>query len=278
MGFSGGLIRTVAAAAGVVAVGCAGGVRGRSSSPPPAPETPSAAIARVAERIRVADYEGDRPRLAALSKELEPYAEGPLSSRARYWRGFALWRRASNGEDEKAPPAEIMDDLRGALEEFQGAAAADPRFAEARVGQAACIGELALLGPASERMTRYRQEWDLLREARKTSPENPRLAWALGTAQWRSPVQIGGGREKSVETYHEGLDWARHERVADAADPSWGEPELLRSLAFVSLNATPPDLEAAEHYAQEALALVPNWRSVRDVLIPQIEAARRKSL
>jgi hypothetical protein len=59
-------------------------------------------------------------------------------------------------------------------------------------------------------------------------------------------------------------------RSADALDPSWGEPELLMSLAWSQLNRASPDRRAAEEYAKQALALVPHWHYVRDILLPQI--------
>jgi hypothetical protein len=46
------------------------------------------------------------------------------------------------------------------------------------------------------------------------------------------------------------------------------------SLAWAHLNQTAPDPRAAEAYAAEALALVPYWHYVRDILMPQIQAAR----
>jgi hypothetical protein len=56
--------------------------------------------------------------------------------------------------------------------------------------------------------------------------------------------------------------------------PSWGEPELLMSLAWSSLNKTTPDVAAAQKYATEALAIVLYWHYVRDILLPQIRARR----
>jgi uncharacterized protein YciI len=66
--------------------------------------------------------------------------------------------------------------------------------------------------------------------------------------------------------------------VADTLEPSWGEPELLMSLAWSNLNRTTPDLNAAEQDAQAALKLVPYWHYVRDILMPQIRAAHAKAL
>jgi hypothetical protein len=48
------------------------------------------------------------------------------------------------------------------------------------------------------------------------------------------------------------------------------------SLAWSNLNLATPDPESAEHFAQSALALVPNWHYVRDILLKQIQEAKAK--
>ncbi|MEP6768949.1 MAG: hypothetical protein ABJC61_09790 [Acidobacteriota bacterium] len=63
--------------------------------------------------------------------------------------------------------------------------------------------------------------------------------------------------------------------MTDVLDPSWGQPELLMNLAFANLNRTDPDVAAADRYARDALALVPYWHYIRDILIPQIEVAQK---
>ena len=62
--------------------------------------------------------------------------------------------------------------------------------------------------------------------------------------------------------------------VTDPLEPSWGEPELLMSLAWSTLNRATPDVNAADQYAHSALALVPYWHYARDILLPQIQTAK----
>jgi hypothetical protein len=262
-----------ATAAGLAAGSCAPAPR-PAAPPPPPPETPHDAVVRIAARIRKADFEGDRERLTALFQEMEPFTEGPLASRARYWRGFALWRRASNGFNDGVPNAELVEDLNGAIAEFQQSLSLDPAFVDAKIGEAGCVGSLAPASPTSERPQLLRRQWSLLLEAQKEAPENPRLAWVLGTAKWSAPAKQGGGQDQAFQTYREGLALARKQAVSDAADPAWGEAELLMSLAWACLNAKTPNLDAANHYSHAALNLAPDWRYVRDILMPQIEAAR----
>lgn len=88
---------------------------------------------------------------------------------------------------------------------------------------------------------------------------------------------IKGGRSGTGQTYHKGLEAIRQHktRANDVLTPSWGEPELLMSLAFASLNQKTPNLAAAEQYAKQARALVPYWHYV-DILVPAIETAKAK--
>jgi hypothetical protein len=274
------LFLATGAVAACIFVSCSSGGSGRAASafsPAPASKASHAAIAGIAAKIRAADYEGNRPALMSLYEEMAPYTQGPLASRALYWRGFAMWRRALNGFNDNAEKAELAEDMKRCIDEFARAFAADPQFVDAKVGEASCIVNLAVISSGEERKEGYRRHRELLDEAKKTAPENPRLAWVLGATLWYSPPQIGGGQDKAFETYQQGLVWARKEHVTDPLDPAWGEPELLMNLAFASLNATTPDLEAADRYAHEALKLVPNWHYVRDILIPQISTAREKA-
>ena len=48
------------------------------------------------------------------------------------------------------------------------------------------------------------------------------------------------------------------------------------NLAWSHLNRATPDVSAAEKYAKQALALVPYWHYVRDILMAQIRRAKEK--
>jgi len=267
-----GALRTVTV---VVAMGSLG-MAARS------PETARRSMASIVARIQKADYEGDRKALVRLAAELAPYTlNDSLASRARYWRGFALWRRALNGFNEKdADPKEIERDLLGAITEFREAAR-DPRIAaDANSAAAACSWNLSYI---------HREEPDARRqyilqgvrfndEAKKEGPDNPRVLWVVGGGEWFVPVERGGGQAKAIATYERALELARKEKgsVADPLDPSWGEPELLMNLAWSYQNRETPDLDAALSNARAALAIVPTWHYVRDILLPQIREAKMK--
>ena len=119
----------------------------------------------------------------------------------------------------------------------------------------------------------------LLKQAEAAAPDNPRLLWVLGSIRWYSPPERGGGQDKSLATQQKGLDAIREhkEDTSDPLEPTWGEPELLMSLAWSNLKRTTPDLNAARQYAEAALKLVPYWHYVRDILMLQIRTAQAKA-
>jgi hypothetical protein len=244
-------------------------------------------VVKIVTQIQRADYEGDRAALNQLYDQLVPFVDEPeLASRVRYWRGFAKWRRAINGFGETPTPKDLSDDLTEAESEFDAAIQRDPGFVDAKVGAASCMfNRFFLEGVFKNEKDPLRLREILtpastfLKDANATAPDNPRLLWVVGPNQWNTPPERGGGQEKAIATYEKGLDAMRghKESANDALEPTWGESELLMSLAWSNLNRTTPDLKAAEQYAQAALKLVPYWHYVRDVLMPQIRAAQAKA-
>ncbi len=242
-------------------------------------------VVRIVLQIQKADYEGDRDALNRLYEQLVPFVDEPeIASRVRYWRGFAKWRRGINGFNETPTPKDLAEDLTEGESEFYAALQRDPNFVDAKVGAASCIGfRLFLEGVFSKEKDPARLKQiiapssQLLREAKAEAPENPRLLWVLGPIQWNTPAERGGGQDRAMETYQTGLEAVRKQQASDPLEPTWGEPELLMSLAWSNLNRTTPDLNAAERYAQTALKMVPYWHYVRDILMVQIRAAQAKA-
>jgi hypothetical protein len=77
--------------------------------------------------------------------------------------------------------------------------------------------------------------------------------------------------------YENGLELSRKNKASeDRLEPSWGEAELLMNLAYSNLNKDSPDVGVAELQARAALEIVPYWHYTRDILLPQILAARAK--
>jgi hypothetical protein len=239
-------------------------------------------IIGIVQQIRRADYEGDRPALKRLHNELTPIpGDAKLASRVLYWRGFALWRRAINGFNESPTPNDLEEDLTQAVTDFKDSIARDPAFVEPKIGAGSSLGYVMYLhrNDPTRMQELLQQSSPLLKEAMAAAPDNPRLLWVLGPIRWSSPPERGGGQDKAFEIYNKGLEAVRTQKrdASDPLEPSWGEPELLMSLAWSNLNRTTPDLNAAEQDAQAALKLVPYWHYVRDILMVQVRAAQAKA-
>ena len=237
-------------------------------------------ILRTVAEIKRADYEGDRAALKRLHGELTPLPDDKfLASRVLYWRGFALWRRAINGFNETPTPTDLADDLNGAVTDFKDSLAQDPTYVESKIGEASSFGYLAYLNmkDPARMQELIQQSSPLLKDAMASDPDNPRLLWVLGPIRWSSPPERGGGQDKAFDLYNRGLEAIRKRPAGDALDPSWGEPELLMNRAWSNLHRTEPDLKSAQKDAEAALALVPYWHYVRDILLPQIREAEAKA-
>jgi len=257
-----------------------------------APATPAAdqsreQIVKIVSQIQRADYEGDRAALKRLHEELTPFVKNKeLVARIQYWRGFALWRRAINGFNDAVDGAELREDLKQAVDEFNEAATEDPAFVDAKIGALSCFSligySLIQNNPARLQDADVQELWTKGRQLRKEieaiAPENPRLLWVLGPSLWAAPPERGGGQTKAMDMYQKGLEVIRKNKatMSDPLEPSWGEPELLMNLAWSNLHRTTPDLNAAEEYANSALSLVPYWHYVKDILLPQIREAKKK--
>lgn len=236
-------------------------------------------VIKIVAEIQRSDYEGNRPELKSLYEALTPFVDDKeLASRVRYWRGFALLRRAINGGNESAGPKEIEEDLKAAVNEFNASSAKDPAFVDAKIGALSCLSYLIFMNQKDPaRMQELiAQASPLSKDAKAADPDNPRLLWVLGPNIWNAPPERGGGQDKAIETTLRGLEEARKRKgtVKNSLDPSWGEPELLMGLAWDNLHKTTPDVNAAEQYASAALELVPYWHYVRDILLPQIQKAK----
>jgi tetratricopeptide (TPR) repeat protein len=237
--------------------------------------------AAIVSRIQRADYEGDRAALKRLYEDLAPFTEDKaIGSRIHYWRGFALWRRAFNGFNESADRDELERDLTSALAEFKKAVEG-PDPADAQAAAASCLQNLAFLhymqkdaGPARDFLE---QSLPLLEAAETAEPDNPRVLWVLGASRWYAAPERGGAQAAALATYERGLAAARQHRPSanEPLKPSWGEPELLMNLAWAKAHESTPDLKQAEQYANSALAMVPYWHYVPDILLPQIRAAMK---
>lgn len=244
----------------------------------PAPPLETCRLDALAREVLSADYRGDRAELARLDAELGKLPDGALAEYRDYWRGFARWRRALNGFNEKPMPEDLAVDVQGAIASFKAALARRPEWIEAKLALVGCWGNLIYLtGKDAERKKAILEEsGPTFRFVMQNAGDNPRALWIKGGMEMWAPAPVGGDFAKAAATLEHGVASAWRESAEEPApagyEPRWGGPENLMNLAYLYARGPSPDRRAALAYAQGALTAVPTWHYVREVLLPQIEA------
>jgi len=235
-------------------------------------------LAELVRDIRSADYRGEREDLRRLAAGLDGVKDPRLAAYREYWRGFARWRRALNGFNETPTPADIQEDLEGAIRSFRSALVHQPEWIEAKVGVAGCSASLLYLAgkDAKRREALLAEFLPVWKDMSEKGQQNPRVLWLVGGSQLSAPPPVGGDPLRAAATYHRALQAARDEALRKETFPEWvpvwGAPENLMSLAYVHSQGALADRDVALAYADGTLAMVPDWHYVRDVLLPQIQA------
>jgi hypothetical protein len=236
-------------------------------------------VLRVITQIRHSDYGGDQAGMKKGFDDLAPFLKNSaLAARVHYWRGFAMWRRAVNGFNDKVDPKELEQDLEQARNEFTESLKADSSYIESKIGMISVLGNMMFLhhDDAAKVGQLVQESAPYVQEAQTNARDNPRFLWVLGPILFMTSPAQGGGQDKAIALYQRGLEQIRAatNTPANPLDPTWGEPELLMSLGWSYLNESVPDLDAAQKNARSALDLVPDWHYVKDILLPQIAAAK----
>ena len=228
--------------------------------------------------IMNADYRGDLAKLAAVRAELAPLRDDPeVGYLADYWSGYASHRIAINGANGGMSPADMKVHLDRAAADYESSFRKKPDFADAIAGAALVHGWLAYpaFHPDDPGAAKVHLESGarLQKKAEELEPSNPRVMWVKGAFYLYSPPESGGSREKAMEIYRKQAEVSGPPQP-DSPLPDWGKAEALMSLAFAHTMGNAPDLEAAMRDAHAALKVQPEWRYVREVLVPMIEKRR----
>jgi len=221
-----------------------------------------ATLADVKAKAMRAGYAADLPALAGAAHDARAIAaaDPAQAALAHYWAGYAFWQRAVNEVNLKLDPSA---DRALALEEFEAALAARENFADAHALVAWLHGWLWSADPANKD-AHAKQILAHHTRARELEPDNPRVLWAYAIAlQYRDKAAALRLLDELTR---------RPDARTASAEPDWGLPETLMTLAWIDLNAG--EIAKAETLARRAAELRPGWHYVEAILIPQIEAKK----
>jgi hypothetical protein len=266
----------LAACSPILAVGC------RSAAPVQGPGSvpTERRLAATKQQIMAADYRADFAGLARLREEALRLEDDPaFGYLAHYWAGFASWRIAINGASHAMSATDLKTNLQKAVADFDASVRRKDDFADAYAAAFLADGWLAGMSSGNDPAALREQSQRIqprLKRAKELAPDNPRVLWAEGSVYLYTPPEYGGNVERALEIYRRMSEVSPPASDASSPLPDWGKPEALMSLAYAHLSRKPPDLAAASEEALAALRLQPEWSYVRDVLLPQIEAAQRK--
>lgn len=239
---------------------------------------PSHRLVTAKPKLMSADYRGDLDELSRLRDEVLPLADDPaLGYLAHYWAGFASWRIAINGANQGMSIPDLIANLEKAAADFEASIRLKDDFADgyaAAAGVNGWLGAFDMRNNPAETPERIKKFWSLLARATELEPDNPRVLWVKAVPLLVLPPDKGGNLNGAIEIYRRMDEVSQAKSDAGSPLPDWGKPEAMMSLAFAHLQQS--DLASASAEAQTALRLQPEWSYVRDILVPQIEAAQRK--
>lgn len=211
---------------------------------------------QVVEKIEKKAFEDARAELLAM--ETTPRDEALVRYALAYVNRAIAFAQGTPEDRKRA----LLEEAVASLER---AAQLEPRNADVRALLGSTYG--TLIGSAPERGAelgpKSRKE---LQRAAELEPHNPRVHLLLGTSAYHRPPEFGGGPDRAEPYLRRAIALFANEPPAKPW-PNWGryEAHLYLGLALEKLQRR---AEAREQF-ERALALQPDSRYVRDVLIPR---------
>ena len=110
-------------------------------------------------------------------------------------------------------------------------------------------------------------------QALELAPNNPRVLFLTGTDLYFTPPEYGGDPQLAMERFEQAARLFEKQTPSDPLLPDWGHAEVYAWLARGYLEQHPEKAHAA---LTKALALDPDYRWAKDVLLPRVEAQLKK--
>jgi tetratricopeptide (TPR) repeat protein len=229
---------------------------------------------RLADSVRVAIESAFATQtLAATDSALgfagRAVAEHPDAPLLRHYQAYALYRVANLAlaAGDKGRARGVLDRARDVLE----ALCRGPTIPESQALLASVYGlqiaaaripmfSAVRLGPRSA---------DVMAQAVKAGPRNPRVWLLKGIGDFNTPSQFGGGAQKAEASLLNALEFFKEDHPAPPL-PAWGLAEAHLWLGRAYAAQRKVDLARAQY--DTVLALEPNNTWVRKTLLPALSA------
>lgn len=200
---------------------------------------------------------------AMLDKALGAF---PNDALLLHYRAYALYREAQFAPTEEMGKATEAALLR-AIELLKRSAAARP-LPETQALLSSCLGTLAGTGMMAG--MRYGPGAGEAGEAARTlGPRNPRVLLLAAIGAWFTPSMWGGGKDKGYALLQQAIT-AYGSDAPPAPLPAWGRAEAYAWLGQMERDRG--NAAQARVAYERALALEPQFRWVRDELLPRLSA------
>jgi tetratricopeptide (TPR) repeat protein len=238
----------------------------------PVAAQPAAGTQKWADSLRmlidVASTRGDMAGLdGAIALADRVLTIAPTDGVIQHYKGFALYRKANlfMGQDKK-------DDAKAALEEANEileASSKTLRWAETFALRSSVYGQLIGVdpGPITAMRNGPRSD-DMMEEAMKVGPQNPRVVLLRGIGLLYKPRLFGGGADKAERDILKAIELFANDRPP-SPQPVWGRLDAWAFLGQAYAEQGKKD-QAREAY-QKALEIEPESGWVKYVLLPALD-------
>jgi cytochrome c-type biogenesis protein CcmH/NrfG len=184
------------------------------------------------------------------------------------WRLARLYRADGSGKGEskrlKKRRSELLKEAEAILKDGISRHPGDAE-AHALLGtvHGASIGGMwsgMRLGPRAEKS---------LKRAGELEPENPRVALQMGLSAMFKPSTFGGGVDRARSELERATELFEA-APRDSPWPNWGAADAWAWLGLV--HAKDNDIDSARAAYEKALLIAPDYRWVKDTLLPSVDS------
>jgi len=221
--------------------------------------------------VETAIVRGQWPAVDSAIVALRQAAIGSPENRVlQYDLGYALHRRATAMLDHERKPAAkpLLQEADRALTRAVALGAGGSALAL----RGAVTGQLTAVSGTINAMRLGPKSFQMLDEAVRIAPEDPRVALLNGITRLNAPRPFGGGPERGERELRRAITLFRTDSTRSPA-PTWGRADAHIWLG-IALARQGRKAEARAAY-EDALAIAPDHAWVKGTLLPALDETRR---